>query len=103
MNLDVYHSILRRLGVQPAVSDAEQAEPAAGTPGARPDAPEAPLPRVRAGAYAWPWPNTLPGLGCRTVGPFAPCAGCEHWSWVRYGDRALCLVCANRLNREARA
>jgi len=47
-------------------------------------------------AYAHPWPDALPGLGRRSVGPFDPCSssGCERWSWVRYGAVVLCLACA---------
>lgn len=50
----------------------------------------------RGTSYAHPWPETLPLLGRRTVGPFALCAECERWSWVRYGDRVLCLRCSQR-------
>lgn len=59
--------------------------------------PAAPSPSVHPGAYAYPWPDTLPGLGRRTVGPFALCSRCgaEH-SWVRYGAVVLCLRCARR-------
>lgn len=57
---------------------------------------EALLP-VRRVAYAFPWPDALPGLGRRTVGLFALCSRCgaEH-SWVRYGAAALCLRCTRR-------
>lgn len=46
---------------------------------------------------AFPWPDALPGLGRRTVGPFALCSDCrtEH-SWVRYGVAPRCLRCARR-------
>jgi hypothetical protein len=52
--------------------------------------------------YAHPWPDALPGLGHRRVGPFDPCAspGCERWSWVRYGDVVLCLACAKHRGRQ---
>jgi hypothetical protein len=50
--------------------------------------------RLQDRGYAHPWPDALPELGLRTVGPFAPCA-CGRWSWVRYGDAVLCLPCAN--------
>jgi hypothetical protein len=46
--------------------------------------------------YCYPWPDVLPGLGARHVGPFDPCADCVSWSWVRYGDLVLCLDCARR-------
>jgi hypothetical protein len=68
-------------------------------------------------AYAHPWPDELPGLGPRQVGPFIACAQCaptvvdmpnkdRHGrvtilslpapcgTWVRYGVRPLCLECA---------
>lgn len=45
-------------------------------------------------SYAHPWPDALPGLGPRTIGPFDACAGCERWSWARYGRVVLCLACA---------
>lgn len=48
-------------------------------------------------SYSYPWPDSLPGLGRRTVGSFARCLECRaEWSWVRYGDRVLCLTCAKR-------
>ena len=46
-------------------------------------------------AYAHPWPDTLPGLGRRTIGPFDVCA-CGGWSWARYGGAVFCLACATR-------
>ncbi len=46
--------------------------------------------------YAHPWPDELPGLGPRHVGPFDPCQGCGRGSWVRYGRAVLCLVCAEK-------
>jgi hypothetical protein len=45
-------------------------------------------------AYAFPWPDTLPGLGRRRVQAFGLCADCRTGSWVTYGDRVLCLACA---------
>ena len=51
-------------------------------------------PRTSA-SYAFPWPDALPGLGDRRVGPFDHCADCERgFSWVRYGGVVLCLSCA---------
>ena len=44
--------------------------------------------------YASPWPDALPALGPRTVGPFEICSACSGWSWVRYGGVVLCLPCA---------
>jgi hypothetical protein len=44
-------------------------------------------------AYAHPWPDALPGLGRRTIGPFDMCQ-CGAWSWARFGGRILCLACA---------
>jgi hypothetical protein len=52
--------------------------------------------RALTGQYSHPWPDTLAGLGPRRVGPFSPCSVCEAWSWVRFGDRVLCLACAAR-------
>jgi hypothetical protein len=46
-------------------------------------------------SYAHPWPDALPGLGPRTIGPFDMCA-CGTWSWARYGAEVLCLTCARR-------
>lgn len=48
-------------------------------------------------SYSYPWPDSLPGLGRRTVGAFALCSVCsaEH-TWVRYGTAVLCLRCAHR-------
>lgn len=47
-------------------------------------------------SYAAPWPDSVPGLGARTVGPFESCQGCGRGSWIRYGDLVLCLACADR-------
>ena len=49
--------------------------------------------------WSHPWPDELRGLGIRHVGPFDLCAECERWSWVRYGNRVLCLACATRRRR----
>lgn len=45
------------------------------------------------------WPDEIPGLGGRRVGPFTRCVDCpasrhagEAGTFVRYGERALCLV-----------
>ncbi len=46
--------------------------------------------------YAGPWPDALPELGPRSVGPFTPCSDCGAGSWVRYGDTVLCLTDAQR-------
>jgi hypothetical protein len=62
-------------------------------PAEPPTARVAVLPRP---AYAPPWPDSVVGLGPRTVGPFAPCEGCGRGSWIRYGCAVLCLVCAER-------
>lgn len=57
---------------------------------------------VRPGAYAFPWPDALPGLGRRTVGPFALCSRCcAAHSWVLYGAAVLCLRCARGLMGDA--
>ncbi len=52
-------------------------------------------------SYAFPWPDSVPLLGPRQVGPFSPCTGCGAGSWVKYGVTTLCLSCAKR--REASA
>jgi hypothetical protein len=65
-------------------------------------APPSP-PRIRLGSYSHPWPDALLGLGPRRVGAFDPCADCGRGSWVRYGDRVVCLACASRLQQDARA
>jgi hypothetical protein len=44
--------------------------------------------------YAHPWPDELPGLGPRHVGPFDPCVDCGRGSWARYGSAVLCCPCA---------
>jgi hypothetical protein len=44
--------------------------------------------------YAARWPDTLPALGPRTVGPFDRCSRCETWSWVRFRGVVFCLPCA---------
>jgi hypothetical protein len=64
--------------------------PDAPSPAGRPPGPGAPLPR----SVVSPWPDTLPGLGPRRIGPFTPCSRCQGGTWVRFGDRALCLACA---------
>ena len=78
MNEAAYHAILRRLGVEPA------------------NPPIAGQQAVRFGPYAYPWPDSLPALGARQVGPFDHCLDCERWSWARYGSVVLCLDCARR-------
>ena len=40
------------------------------------------------------WPNAVPGLGRRRIGPFAFCIGCGRGSWARYGVLVLCCQCA---------
>lgn len=57
---------------------------------------------VAAHCYASPWPDALPGLGPRTVGPFETCARCQAWSWVRYGEAVLCLACAGQAEKGRR-
>lgn len=44
--------------------------------------------------YAHPWPDEIPGLGRRRVGPFESCSGCGRGSWARYGGLVLCCQCA---------
>jgi hypothetical protein len=45
-------------------------------------------------AYAHPWPDAIPGLGPRGIGPFESCIGCGRGSWARYGTLVLCCPCA---------
>jgi len=47
-------------------------------------------------SYAHPWPDDLPGLGPRRIGPFDHCIGCGIGTWVRYGAAVLCCPCAIR-------
>jgi hypothetical protein len=42
-------------------------------------------------SYAHPWPDALPGLGPRRIGPLDACSICGEGSWCRYGERVLCL------------
>lgn len=43
-----------------------------------------------------PWPEEVPGLGRRSIGPFAPCSNCgDEWTWVVYGSVYLCRPCAH--------
>jgi hypothetical protein len=44
--------------------------------------------------YAYPWPDAVPGLGPRSIGPFESCVGCGRGSWVRYGGEVRCCSCA---------
>lgn len=59
--------------------------------------PEAVAERLRAGMDAPGWPEQLPGLGARRVGPFDPCTYCGVGIWVRYGPTVLCRQCARRI------
>jgi hypothetical protein len=52
-------------------------------------------------AYAFPWPDALPGLGPRRVAAFTPCSTCQAGTWVMYGDVFLCLGCTLK-DREGR-
>jgi hypothetical protein len=58
------------------------------------------LSSVRRGFYAWPWPDTIEGLGHLHVDFYAKCSDCPAWSWVRYGSTVLCLACAKRRRDE---
>ena len=40
------------------------------------------------------WPEAIPDLGLRHIGPYAPCARCGRGTWARYGETALCSPCA---------
>jgi hypothetical protein len=61
-----------------------------------------PGPLRRRSRYAHPWPDELPGLGRRSIGPFDPCGRCQTGSWVRFGRLVLCLACARENNRDDR-
>jgi hypothetical protein len=50
-------------------------------------------------SYLFPWPDCVPRLGPRAVGPFTPCGDCGAGSWAVYGGRPLCLPCAKRRAR----
>jgi hypothetical protein len=62
----------------------------------RPDVSKqvAPPPEQIGHAYAYPWPDELPGLGLHRVGGFGPCSACGVGTWSRYGGTLLCLGCA---------
>jgi hypothetical protein len=45
------------------------------------------------------WPDELPGLGRRTVGPYERCAYGMAGTFVRYGNTPLCRRCALVLPR----
>jgi hypothetical protein len=45
-------------------------------------------------SYAHPWPDALPDLGPRSIGPYDPCVDCGCGSWVRYGGAVVCCPCA---------
>jgi hypothetical protein len=84
--------VLRRTPAQhPAPDIGGEVPPAPAEPTDMPDIRH----NVNRGHYAHPWPDALPGLGPRTIGPFDCCSGCERWSWVRYGGVVFCLPCAN--------
>jgi hypothetical protein len=53
-------------------------------------------------SYAHPWPDVLPVLGARHVGPYIGCADCGAGTWVRFGDRPFCLGCAVSALQEGR-
>jgi hypothetical protein len=55
--------------------------------------------KVALPAYAYPWPDEIPGLGPRRVDAFDHCVLCGAGSWVRYGVTVLCLTCARRRAR----
>jgi hypothetical protein len=55
----------------------------------------------RAGRETSPWPESLPGCGEKFITSFNPCEICGKGTWVRYGERTLCLTCADRISRQA--
>jgi hypothetical protein len=46
--------------------------------------------------YAHPWPDVIPHLGSRHMGPYVACSGCGYGTFARYGSCPLCLGCAKR-------
>ncbi len=46
-------------------------------------------------AYAFPWPDQIPGLGRRHIEAFTHCDNCGTGTWAFYGRWALCIRCAN--------
>lgn len=54
---------------------------------------------LRSPHYAFPWPDEIPGLGTRHVGPFISCGRCGRGTWVRYGGEARCLACSTEALR----
>ena len=58
----------------------------------RPEGTDPSVPRP-APAYAFSWPDAVPALGTRHVGPFTPCHECAKGTWVIYGQTPLCLEC----------
>jgi hypothetical protein len=59
-------------------------------------------PSVRAGDYAFPWPDRIEGLGPRRVEALDRCSMCGAGSWVCYGQTMLCLSCAKGLRQRDR-
>jgi len=62
-------------------------------------------PRDIHAAYAFPWPDVLPGLGSRRVVAFTPCLDCvdageRSSTWIAYGAYPLCLAHAKARNRQ---
>jgi len=51
-------------------------------------------PRPRRTMYGYPWPDAISGLGDRRVRSFDLCTDCHRGTWIVYGDKPLCLACA---------
>jgi hypothetical protein len=94
--LDILRAAKERLGLS-EISEVSSFSPFVGVNANEdPAANKAKYPKESPSAYAHPWPDALPGLGHRSVGPFIACAECGAGTWARYGDRPLCLGCAQK-------
>lgn len=48
------------------------------------------------GHALFPWPDEIHGLGRRSLVAFAACGDCRTFTFVAFGDHALCLPCVRR-------
>ena len=49
--------------------------------------------RLRESRYAYPWPDSIEGLGRRHIEAFTSCDNCGVGTWAYYGRWALCIRC----------